>query len=201
MVVNSQGLVKALRAAKPLSLREQSATYAPTAHGRIRSINGLTTSTAMVFSERDADETLMDAGSFITALEQLLGPVRDSYSRQSTDRSQNPKPPAAAVRQYEAAVYAFREQRLPGEIKGVSALLVESLDAFEAGRILEAARCVMQAIEQFEAAGKDAAVTIAEDQSAKLGQFRSVLFKLINPGPELNQQDIIKKRTAAQNRW
>ena len=98
-------------------------------------------------------------------------------------------------------VYAFRDQRLPGEIKGVSALLVESLDSFEAGRILESARCVMCAIEQFEAAGKDSVVTLTEEQSAKLGQFRGVLFKLINPGPELSQQEITKKRTTAQNQW
>lgn len=143
----------------------------------------------------------MDAGSLITALEQLLGPIRDSYSRQAADRSQDPKPPSVTVRQYESAVYAFRDQRLPGEVKGVSALMIESLDAFEAGRILDAARCVMQAIEQFETAGKDAAVTITEDQSAKLGQFRSVLFKLINPGPELKQQEILKKRAAAQSQW
>jgi len=106
-----------------------------------------------------------------------------------------------AVRQYESAVYAFRDQRLQGAIKGVSALLVESLDSFEAGRILEAARCVMQAVEQFEAAGKEATVTLTEEQSAKLGQFRSVLFKLINPGPELSQQEITKKRTTAQSQW
>ena len=143
----------------------------------------------------------MDADSLITAVEQLLGPVRDSYSQQAATRSHNFKPPSTAVRQYESAVYAFRDQRLPGEIKGVSALLVESLDAFEAGRILEAARCVMQAIEQFEAAGKDAVVAITEEQSAKLGQFRSVLFKLINPGPELNSLEITKKRTAAQSQW
>lgn len=162
---------------------------------------GLTTPTTMVFSERDAGETAMDAGSLITAVEQLLGPVRDSYSQQAAARSHNFKPLSTAVRQYESAVYAFRDQRLPGEIKGASALLVESLDAFEAGRILESARCVMQAIEQFEAAGKDAVVAITEEQSAKLGQFRSVLFKLINPGPELNSQEITKKRTAAQSQW
>jgi len=50
-------------------------------------------------------------------------------------------------------------------------------------------------------AGKDAVVAITEEQSAKLGQFRSVLFKLINPGPELNSQEIAKKRTAAQSQW
>jgi len=155
----------------------------------------------MVFSERDAGETLMDAGSLITAVEQLMSLIRDSYGHQAAARSHHLKPPSVAVRQYESAVYAFRDQRLPGEIKGVSALLVESLDAFEAGRILETARCVMCAIEQFEAAGKDALVMITEEQSATLGQFRGVLFKMINPGPELSSQEITKKRTAAQGQW
>lgn len=154
----------------------------------------------MVFSEQE-QANAMDAHSLITAVEQLLGPIRDSYSQQTAAHSHALKPPSVAIRQYESAVYAFRDQRLPGEIKGVSALLVESLDAFEAGRILETARCVMCAIEQFEAAGKDAVVVIAEEQSAQLGQFRSVLFKLINPGPELNQQEITKKRAAAQSQW
>ncbi len=143
----------------------------------------------------------MDTGSLISALEQIAGPIRDTYSQQAAARSLSIKPPSVAVRQYEAAVYTFRDQRLPGEIKGVSALLVESLNAYEAGRILEAARCVMYAIEQFEEAGKESVVTITAEQSAKLGQFRSVLFKLINPGPELSSQEINQKRTAAQNQW
>jgi hypothetical protein len=141
----------------------------------------------------------MDASSLITAVGQLLGPVKDAYSQQSGAPAR--KPPSVAVRQYETAVYAFRDQRLPGEIKGVSALLVESLDAFEAGRVLEAAKCVMRAIEQFEAAGKDSIAAITAEQSDKLGQFRSALFKLINPGPELSQQEITQKRTAAQSQW
>ena len=141
----------------------------------------------------------MDASSLIAAVERVLGPVRDSYSQQAGAPAL--KPPSTAVKQYESAVYAFRDQRLPGEVKGVSALLLGSLDAFEAGRVLEAAACVMQAIEQFEGAGKEAAVTITEEQSAKLGQFRSALFKLINPGPELSQQEITQKRTAAQSQW
>jgi hypothetical protein len=143
----------------------------------------------------------MDARSLITLVEQILGPIRDSYSQQAAARSHNLKPQPVAVRQYETAVYAFRDQRLPGEVKGVSTLLVESLDAFEAGRILEAARCVMCAIEQFESAGQESTVTLTEEQSAKLGQFRSVLFKLINPGPELSTQEITQKRTTAQSQW
>src|SRR6266513_3006791 len=125
----------------------------------------------------------MDASSLISAVGQMMGPLTDLYSQQVKARSESIKPQAVMVRQYETAGYGFRDQRLPGEVKGVSALLIDSLDAFEAGRILEAAKCAMQAIEQFEAAEKDSIVTITEEQRARLGPFRSVLFKLINPGP------------------
>src|SRR5256712_6354433 len=87
----------------------------------------------------------MDASSLITAVEQLMGPITDMYSQQVKARSEPIKPQLVMIRQYETAVYGFRDQRLPGEVKGVSALLVESLDAFEAGRGLEAGRFVMQA--------------------------------------------------------
>jgi hypothetical protein len=155
----------------------------------------LTTSKVMVFSDH------MDASSLIAAVEQLMGPITDMYSQQVKDRSESIKPQAVMVRRYETAVYGFRDQRLPGEVKGVSTLLVESLEAFEAGRVLEAGRFVMQAVEQFEGAGKEAVVTITEEQAAKLGQFRSSLFKMINPGHEISQQDLAKKRAAAQSQW
>src|SRR3989442_15963188 len=104
----------------------------------------------MVFSDR------MDASPLITAVEQLMGPITDMYRQQVTARSESIKPQPVTVRQYETAVYGFRDQRLPGEVKGVSTLLVESLDAFEAGRVLEAGRFGMQAGGKFEAAGKGA---------------------------------------------
>src|SRR2546422_4932848 len=149
----------------------------------------------MVFSDR------MDASPLITAVEQLMGPITDMYRQQVKARSESIKPQPVSVRQYETAVYGFRDQRLPGEVKGVSTLLVESLDAFEAGRVLEAGRFVMQAGEHVEAAGKEAGVTDNQGQAAKLGQFRSALFKMINPGHEISSQDIAKRRTAAQGQW
>src|SRR3989442_1930893 len=93
----------------------------------------------MVFSDR------MDASPLITAVEQLMGPITDMYRQQVKARSESIKPQPVSVRQYETAVYGFRDQRLPGEVKGVSTLLVESLDAFEAGRVLGAGRVGMQA--------------------------------------------------------
>src|SRR5436853_3866627 len=113
----------------------------------------LTTSKVMVFSDR------MDAGSLIAAVDQLMGPITDMYSQQVKTRSESIKPQPVMVRQYETVVYGFRDQRLPGEVKGVSTLLVESLDAFEAGRVLEAGRFGMQAVEQFEAGGQEPVVT------------------------------------------
>ena len=84
----------------------------------------------MVFSDR------MDACSLITAVEQLMGPITDMYTQQAKARSESIKPQPVMVRRYETAVYGFRDQRLPGGVKGVSTLLVDSLDAFEAGRVL-----------------------------------------------------------------
>src|SRR2546428_6063578 len=108
----------------------------------------------------------MDASSLITAVEQLMGPITDMYSQQVKARSEPIKPQLVMIRQYETAVYGFRDQRLPGEVKGVSALLVESLDAFEAGRVLEAGRVVMQAGGQVVVAGKEAGVASTEEKDA-----------------------------------
>lgn len=119
-----------------------------------------------------------------------MGSLRDLRNQQGPSGSNSIKPASVVVREYESAVYAFRDQRLPSAVKSVSVLLVESVDAFESGRVLEAGRSVMQAIEQFEAAGKEDAVTITPEQTATLGQFRSTLFKMVIPRPELNQKRI-----------
>ena len=116
-----------------------------------------------------------------------MGPVADLYQQQKTANA-GMKPPSAVVRQYEQAVYAFRDQPLPPAIKGVKQLLLDSVEAFEAGRVLDAGRAVMLAVEQFEAAGKDSEVTITADQASALGQFRSRLFKLVVPSAELKQK-------------
>ena len=129
----------------------------------------------------------MDATSLITTVSQLMGPVADLYQQQKTGNA-GMKPPSVVVHQYEEAVYAFRDQPLPAAVKGVRQLLVDSVEAFEAGRVLDAGRAVMLAVEQFEAAGKDLEVTITPAQAAALGQFRSRLFKLVVPSAELKQK-------------
>src|SRR5256885_4653620 len=111
----------------------------------------------------------MDASSLITAVEQLMGPITDMYSQQVKARSEPIKPQLVMIRQYETAVYGFRDQRLPGEVKGVSALLVESLDAFEAGRVLEAGRVGMPAVGQVLGAGQGSGVTSTPGQCPQPG--------------------------------
>ena len=130
----------------------------------------------------------MDAGPLITTVEKLMGYLRDLRNQQGPVGSNSLKPASVVVREYEQAVYSFRDQRLPGAVKGVGGLLVESIEAFEGGRVLEAGRTVMQAIEHFEGAGKEDVVTITPEQAATLGQFRTFLFKMAVPKPELNQK-------------
>ena len=145
----------------------------------------------MVFSEPTIGRSdRVDAGHLVTTVERLLGALKDLYNQQVTARSHSLKPSSVAVRQYESAVYAFRDQRLPGAVKSVSGLLMESVDAFESGRVLDAGRAVMLAIEQFEAAGKEDTVAITPEQAATLGQYRIILFKMVVPKMELNQKRI-----------
>ena len=129
----------------------------------------------------------MDAKSLITTVTQLMGPIVDLYQQQKNGNAAM-KPSSVVVRQYEDAVYAFRDQPLPAAVKGVRQLLLDSVEAFEAGRVLDAGRAVMLAIEQFEAAGKDLEVTMTPDQAGALGQFRTRLFKLVVPSAELKQK-------------
>src|SRR2546425_7921861 len=130
----------------------------------------------MVFSDR------MDASPLITAVEQLMGPITDMYRQQVKARSESIKPQPVTVRQYETAVYGFRDQRLPGEVKGVSTLLVESLDAFEAGRVLEAGRVVMQAGEQVEAARQEGGGVDNEGKRTKMGPGPRGPVQKVTPG-------------------
>jgi hypothetical protein len=129
----------------------------------------------------------MDAISFITTVTQLMGPITDLYQQQKKASSLM-KPAAAVVRQYEDAVYRLRNQKVSGAMKGIIQILLDSVEAFEGGRVLDAGRAVMLALEQFEAAGKDLEVTITPDEAVTLGRFRSQLFKLVVPSPELKQK-------------
>ena len=130
----------------------------------------------------------MDANGIITTVTKLMGPLTDLYQQQKTTSAHAVKPALAVVREYESAVFEFRNQRLPGPVKSVSVLLVESVDAFEAGRVLDAGRAVMLALEQFEAAGKESAVTVSPEHAEKIGQFRTKLFKMVVPSAELKQK-------------
>jgi hypothetical protein len=130
----------------------------------------------------------VDAKSLITTVTQLMGPITDLYQQQKKANIVM-KPAAAVVRQYENAVYAFRDQqKVSGAVKGIIQILLDSVEAFEGGRVLDAGRAVMLALEQFEAAGKDLEVTVTPEQAAAMGRFRIQLFKLVVPSPELKQK-------------
>jgi len=135
-------------------------------------------------------EIAMNASGIISTVTRLMGPLTELYQQQKATSSHPLKPALAIVREYESAVYEFRDQRLPGPVKGVSELLVESVDAFEAGRVLDAGRAVMLALEQFEAAGKESSVIVTPEQAQLIGQFRTRLFKMVVPSAELRQKRI-----------
>jgi hypothetical protein len=131
----------------------------------------------------------MDATRLITTVQQLMAPITDLYQQQKRGNA-GLKPAPVLVRQFEDAVYNFRDQPLSGAMKSISHLLLDSVEAFEAGRAIDAGRAVMSALEQFDAAGEESGVNVTPDQKQLLGQFRTQLFKLVVPSPELKQKRI-----------
>jgi hypothetical protein len=131
----------------------------------------------------------MDTSHLLSSVTQAVELIRDLYQQQKAGNA-GTKPATALVRQYEQAVYAFRDQRVPAGVKGVLQLLIESIDAFEAGRVLDAGRAVMVALEQFEENAVDNHIVITPSQAAAIGQFRARLFKMVVPAPELRQQRV-----------
>jgi hypothetical protein len=131
----------------------------------------------------------MDASNLIASITQIVELIRDLYKQQKAGHA-GTKPATALVRQYEQAVYAFRDQPAPAGVRGVLQLLIESIDAFEGGRVLDAGRAVMLALEQFEGNAVDNQIAITPAQSTAIGQFRTRLFKMVVPAPELKQQRV-----------
>ena len=131
----------------------------------------------------------MDASILIASTTQIVELIRELYQQQKAGNA-GTKPATALVRQYEQAVYAIRDQRAPAGMRGVLQLLIESIDAFEGGRVLDAGRAVMLALEQFEGNAIDNQIAITPEQSTAIGQFRTRLFKMVVPAPELKQHRV-----------
>ena len=96
------------------------------------------------------------------------------------------RPTEEAVESFEEAVYRFRDQA-GSTFKGVSPLLIDSLEAFEAGKVFDAVPPLQQAVELLVEIHKDEKVTFTPSEQERIRDFFQRLHKLF---PEANKAEV-----------
>ena len=96
------------------------------------------------------------------------------------------RPTPEAVESYERTVHRFRTLKGGTVLKRLNDLFVESLEAFEAGRVLGVVQPLLQALDHLELMQREKTITLTPAEQTRLGEYRTALHKIL-PGnqPEL----------------
>ena len=97
------------------------------------------------------------------------------------------KPKFEAVEEYEEIVSRFRSQSAGTPYRGLNELFVESLEAFEVGRLFGSVQPLLSVLDHLERMQRDKEIEIGRIDEKRTGEYRSVLNKIL-PGnkPELD---------------
>ena len=97
------------------------------------------------------------------------------------------KPKPEAVDDYEAIVSRFRTQSAGTAYKGLNEAFVESLEAFEVGKLLGSVQPLLAALDHLERMQRDKEITADQTDVRRIAEYRAGLHKIL-PGnkPELD---------------
>lgn len=97
------------------------------------------------------------------------------------------KPGPEAVDDYEAIVSRFRHQSAGTAYKGLNDALVESLEAFEVGKLLGSVQPLLAVLDHLERMQRDKEITADHMDTRRIAEYRAGLHKIL-PGnkPELD---------------
>jgi hypothetical protein len=130
-------------------------------------------------------EEIVDViGSLVSALKSYASTLPPSSALSSGPSTIKPSP--EAVGSYEQAVLRFRHHVAPGSYRGVHERFIESLEAFEGGRLLGAIQPLLMVLDHVELLVRDKTMVVPMNQAKRLQEYRSVLNRIL-PGnqPEL----------------
>ena len=97
------------------------------------------------------------------------------------------KPKPESVDEYEAIVSRFRTQSAGTVYRGLNEPLVESLEAFEVGKLLGSVQPLLAILDHLERMQRDKEITTDQDDARRIAEYRAGLHKIL-PGnkPELD---------------
>jgi hypothetical protein len=96
------------------------------------------------------------------------------------------KPQVESVEAFESALARFRAQSAGSAQRALNAYLVESLEAFEAGKLLGAVQPLLAVLDHLDRMRRDQEIKVTSGDEKRLSEYRAVLTKIL-PGsqPEL----------------
>ena len=97
------------------------------------------------------------------------------------------KPKPEAVDDYEAIVSRFRNQSAGTAYKGLNEAFVESLEAFEVGKLLGSVQPLLAVLDHLERMQRDQEIMADQADARRIAEYRAGLHKIL-PGnkPELD---------------
>ena len=97
------------------------------------------------------------------------------------------KPKPEAIDEYEAIVSRFRNQSAGTAYRGLNEAFVESLEAFEVGKLLGSVQPLLAILDHLERMQRDKEVTADTTDTRRIAEYRVGLHKIM-PGnkPELD---------------
>ncbi len=96
------------------------------------------------------------------------------------------KPPLEAIEEYETIIGRVRSLSAGTRYRGLADVLIDSLESFEAGRLLGAVQPLLVALDQVEQMSHEKELEVGRIDAKRIAEYRSVL-RTILPGnkPEL----------------
>lgn len=132
----------------------------------------------------ELSEGLDVIGNLIAALKQYASKLPAMVPRSAVPGGIKPTP--ESIETYENAISRFRSQSGGSVYKKFNEPLIESLEAFEAGKLLGAIQPLLAVVDQLEVMRRDKQIAVNPVDEKRLGEYRAVLNKIL-PGnkPEL----------------
>jgi hypothetical protein len=124
-------------------------------------------------------------GNLIAALRQYASKLPAIVPRAAVPGGIKPTP--EAIDTYEAAVSRFRSQSGSSVYKKFHEPLIESLEAFEAGKLLGSIQPLLAILDHLETMKRDRQIGVGQTDEKRMDEYRTALNKIL-PGnkPELD---------------
>ncbi len=132
----------------------------------------------------DLSQALDIIGNLIAALKQYASKLPAIVPRAAVPGGIKPTP--ESIETYEQAVARFRAQSGNSVYKKFHEPLIESLESFEAGKLLGAIQPLLAILDHFETMKRDKQIAVSPTDEKRMDEYRTALNKIL-PGnkPEL----------------